>query len=284
LFSPSSLGIATVLPSARRTVPEGQRNAVVLEKIRRLARPIARRLRLPNWSGWCPICEAPARFYALGDWYRDQLRCDGCGSIPRERALMAVIAEHFPKWRELKIHESSPGKRGVSRKLQAECPGYVASQYDTSLPAGARHPDGYLCENLESQTFLDHAFDLVVTQDVFEHVFRPDLAIREIGRTLKPGGAYVMTAPLVNKAHASRRRASLDHGEVVHHEEPQFHGNPIDPNGSLVTVDWGYDIAEFLTQHSGMPTTLFSFDDLSRGLRAEYLEVIVSWKRQAPLL
>jgi hypothetical protein len=56
----------------------------------------------------------------------------------------------------------------------------------------------------------------------------------------------------------------------------------MDDRGSLVTVDWGYDIADYLAVHSGLPTTIFSLDDLSRGLRAEYLEVVVSRKNAVP--
>jgi SAM-dependent methyltransferase len=195
---------------------------------------------------------------------------------------MCAIAAIQPDWRRLAIHESSPGQGGLSAKLQRECPLYVASQYDRSIRFGERHPFGHRSEDLEAQTFGDASFDLVVTQDVFEHLFRPDEAIREIARTLKPGGAYLMTVPLVGKEQPTTRRASLIGGEVVHHLEPQHHGNPIDPNGSLVTIDWGYDIAAILSEASGMPTTIESFDDPRRGLQAEYLDVVVCRKPDAP--
>lgn len=231
--------------------------------------------RHPNWRGFCPLCEAPARFIAYSDWHRDDLRCTTCRSLPRERALMCVIAAVRPDWRQLAIHESSPGSEGLSAKLKRECPGYVATQYDRSIPFGERHPFGHRSEDLEAQTFADATFDLVLTQDVFEHLFHPEDAIREIARTLKPGGAYLMTVPITNKERPTARRASLVDGETVHHSPPQHHGNPIDPNGSLVTIDWGYDIAAILSEASGMATTIETFDDRSRGLQAEYLDVVV---------
>lgn len=256
-----------------------------VQSARQLARPLKRRLQYPNWRGYCPICEQSVRFYAHGLWYRDQLLCGDCKSIPRQRAIMATISAHFPNWRELQIHESSPGRGAITRKLRAECPGYVDSQYDRSIPLGSRHPDHtYVSQDLEAQTFPDESFDIVLSQDVFEHLFRPDLAIREIARTLRPGGANIMTAPLVNKAAPSQRRASLINGEIVHHLPAEYHGNPIDPNGSLVTVDWGYDIAEYLSAASGLSTVLYSYDDHQRGLCAEYLEVIGSWKRPPPAI
>jgi SAM-dependent methyltransferase len=196
---------------------------------------------------------------------------------------MRVIATLYPNWRDLKIHESSPsGRWGASGKLAAECEAYIASQYLPDVQFGS-DADGFRSEDLEAQTFRDARFDLVITQDVFEHLFRPDKAIAEIARTLKPGGAHIMSVPVVNKSAPSRRRASLIDGQITYHLEPQYHGNPVDPNGSLVTVDWGYDIASFLQYHSGMATNIFTIDDLAQGIRAEYIEIVVSTKAAAPL-
>ncbi|MDR0583764.1 MAG: class I SAM-dependent methyltransferase [Treponema sp.] len=46
-------------------------------------------------------------------------------------------------------------------------------------------PKGYRNENLEEQTFSDEMFELIITQDVFEHVYNPEKAFSEIARTLK---------------------------------------------------------------------------------------------------
>lgn len=78
--------------------------------------------------GWCPICEADVTFSSNDAWLRDHLVCSSCGSIPRERALMKIIADYYPNWRELKIHETSPAGRGASAKLQQEGVCYTASQ------------------------------------------------------------------------------------------------------------------------------------------------------------
>lgn len=75
--------------------------------------------------GYCPICEKPSIFSSKEQWFRDHLFCSICGSIPRERALMKVITDFYPKWRELEIHETSPAGRGASIKLRDECGGGV---------------------------------------------------------------------------------------------------------------------------------------------------------------
>ena len=153
--------------------------------------------------GRCVICEADVTFTAQYAWFRDHLKCPGCGSIPRERALMYVIETFYPHWRNLRIHEMAPVGRGASIKL-GEAAGYEASQYFPTLPLGARTPPGWINQDAEKLTCADGAFDLVVTQDVFEHIFDIDAAFREIRRTLRPGGAHVFTTPLVKKAAADR--------------------------------------------------------------------------------
>src|SRR5437899_1086488 len=44
-----------------------------------------------EWCGFCPICATDVVFHADDPWFRDHLLCSGCGSIPRERAVMLVI-------------------------------------------------------------------------------------------------------------------------------------------------------------------------------------------------
>lgn len=233
--------------------------------------------------GYCPICAAPTRFSAERIWFRDYLRCERCGSIPRERALFAVVEMYYPHWRELPMHESSPGSRGASPKFAAESTSYVPTHFYPNLELGKSDSQGRVRnENLEAQTFPDESFDLVITQDVFEHLFHPDRAIAEIGRTLRPGGAHICTVPITRKAQPSVRRASIEGNEIVHHLEPQYHGNPISQDGSLVTVDWGYDITGYLAKHSGLEVTTVFIDDIDRGIRAEFIEVLVCRKPPLP--
>lgn len=227
-------------------------------------------------EGWCPICERPATFTAQGPWLRDDYRCGTCRSLPRERALIEVLETRFPDWRDLRIHESSPATRGLSVKLAAECAGYVASQYDPSIPLGSCHPVGrHRSEDLERLTFAADSFDIVITQDVFEHVFDADAAFREVQRTLRPGGAHLMSLPLVRGSKPSRRRAERDGAGIRHLEPPEFHGNPMSADGSLVTWDWGHDIVERIREITGDEALRICLEIPALGIVAEYLDVIV---------
>ena len=141
-----------------------------------------------------------------------------------------------------------------------------------TLHAGSR------CENLEALTFADNTFDLFVTQDVFEHVFRPDLASQEIMRVIKPGGAHVFTAPKHKGLRQTRQRARFESGGIVHLLEEQFHGNPIGDGRALVTWDYGDDFELRLWEWCGYPTVTYVVRDRSLGIDGEYLEVFVTRK------
>ena len=171
---------------------------------------------------------------------------------------MRVIQMYYPSYRGLQIHESSPGNRGVSPKLQNDCIGYSTSHYFPGVePGEIDQSTGYMCQNLESLLYEDESFDLFITQDVMEHIFEPSKAFKEIARVLKPGGAHIFTVPIINKADASECWASKDDsGEVIYHREAEYHGNPIDSSGSLVTMHWGYDIAEFIQKKAALQRPL----------------------------
>lgn len=228
-------------------------------------------------SGYCICCNQNVDFVATNAWLRDHFKCVSCESIPRERALMHVIDTYFPKWRDADVHESSPGGRGASTRLAKECIGYQTSQYFPGHATGSMVQD-VRCENLENLTYPDACFDLHITQDVLEHVFQPSRVFKEIARTLKPGGMHIFTVPLVNKQKASSLRARLEDGNIIHLREEMYHGNPVGDGRSLVTIDWGYDICRKIFDSCGLFTQIIHIDDLDKGIRAEYIEVLVSFK------
>lgn len=106
------------------------------------------------------------------------------------------------------------------------------------------------------------------------------MAFKEIARTLKAGGMHIFTVPLVNKESPTQitPQAGVD-GQIIHLiDPPEYHGNPISEKGSLVTRRWGVDIIDFIRTISGMDTEMVTLDDLHYGIRAEYIEVLVSRK------
>ncbi len=229
--------------------------------------------------GYCPICEEETVFKSEHAWLRDHYRCLRCNSIPRQRALMLALQELRPGWKELSIHESSPGG-ATFNKMRAECPGYSFSHFFPAVPRGTLDAKyGARCEDLEQMTFSDESFDIFITQDVFEHLFNPQKAFAEIARVLKQSGIHIFTVPLYRDLRKTRQRAAIDAKcEVIYLEEPKFHSNPVDSDGSLVTYDWGINIVHQIYLISGMVSTIILTKNEEMGLDAKFLEVIVSEK------
>lgn len=232
-------------------------------------------------EGHCPICADAVTFTAKHSWFRDHLKCSGCGSIPRERALAVVLDREVPTWRDAAIHESSPNRqRGISAKLRRECERYTPTHFFPAEELGAT-ARGVRNENLEHQTFPNESFDVVVTLDVMEHVGEPADVCREVHRTLRPGGRYIFTAPTFKGRIESEQRARyLPDGTPEHLvEPPEYHGNPIDPEGSLVTFHYGYDLPELIHRWSGLDVEVVRFHDHHHGIIGDMTEVYVCTKR-----
>jgi hypothetical protein len=234
-----------------------------------------------QWDGFCPICRWPTTFRAENSWFRDHLMCMRCpdGSVPRERALMMILDRLRPNWRWLRIHESSPAPRGVSPVLQRECAGYVASQYFPDRIGGEIY-NGFRCEDISSQTFPDKSFDIVITQDVMEHVFDPARAHREIYRTLRQGGVHIHTVPVDDLLPTSEKRAELSHsGEIIHLFPPEYHGNPVDEKGALVTYHYGHDLVDLIATWAPFSVEVVRMNDRYHGVVGPYTEVFVCSRR-----
>lgn len=190
--------------------------------------------------GFCICCDRETEFSSKDSWLRDHYLCAHCGSIPRERTLMKTIELFYPGWREFSIHESSPVDRGATRKLSRNCARYVASQYWPARPLGVKY-EGVYNINLEQQSFENSSFDLVITQDVFEHLYHPQKSVWKVCRTLKDGGAHVCTVPLVNKDRPTQKWSELRDGEIRWLHYPEYHGNPVDSKGAPVSYHFGFD-------------------------------------------
>jgi hypothetical protein len=230
-------------------------------------------------KGHCVCCDSKVTFEANDSWLRDSYFCLNCKCKPRERALMHTIETYYPNWKELAIHESSPIKRGASVKINKNSKNYLASQYYPNKPFGS-FIDGFRNEDLENQTFENELFDIVITSDVMEHVYNPEMAFKEIARTLKIGGSHIFTVPIINKHKKTEVWATLgENGAPNFLKTPEFHGNPVDPNGSPVTMHWGYDIVDFIKKASGLDTDIVALYEKELGIMGEYNEVFVTTKK-----
>lgn len=225
--------------------------------------------------GYCPVCERKTLFFKDGDWWRDHYHCSRCLSIPRQRAFLYVLHKNIPNWRELDIHESSPSGL-LFNKFTSECESYIPTQFFPDIELGSIY-GGFRCEDLSNQTFMDESFDIVITQDVLEHLFNPIQSLKEISRTLKPGGYHVFTVPWYYWQDTKIRAIKVNN-EIVNIEEPDYHYNPVDEKGSLVVTEWGNDFIDTIYACTGMTTTVFHIQNKRIGAEAKFIEVFISRK------
>lgn len=59
---------------------------------------------------------------------------------------------------------------------------------------------------------------------------------------------------------------------------PKYHGNPISDEGSLVTMDWGYDITKYIFDSCGLFTEVVYIDSIELGIRAKLNRVLITRK------
>jgi len=116
---------------------------------------------------------------------------------------------------------------------------YTRSFYDSTVRPGTVRDDGAVCQDITALTFADNSFDLIVSSDVLEHVPRLDRAFRETARVLRPGGAHLFTVP---PRPSTRARAEVVDGKIQHLLPPEYHLDPLCPEGILAFWDVGPDL------------------------------------------
>lgn len=187
-------------------------------------------LRIPNWRERlvCPDCGLNNRMRLLAH------RVDfSLGTRPWASAPAAYLTEATTRLFEL-LSSRSPAYRIVGSEYLG--PGRRPGE----IVAGIRH------EDIEELSFPDASFDAVVTADVLEHVPCPERAFAELLRILRPGGLLWMTVPFDPGRDRNRTRARRVGDSLEHLLEPAYHVNPLDPAGSLVFTDFGWELLDLL--------------------------------------
>jgi ubiquinone/menaquinone biosynthesis C-methylase UbiE len=136
---------------------------------------------------------------------------------------------------------------GPIYEIFSRSPHFTWSEYFEEVTPGTFGPSGVRCEDVQQLTFKDNTFDLIISQDVFEHVPDPKRGFREIFRVLKPGGYHVFTVPFDRNTPKSVTRAIIGTTkELKHILDPIHHGDPIRSEGALVFSDFGRDLIDTL--------------------------------------
>ncbi|HRN82734.1 glycosyltransferase [Nitrosomonas europaea] len=219
----------------------------------------------------CYICGKNVFFSPAKDIsnLRESHICTDCWTLKRTNDLAYVLVQLHGGHKKdslcsmldvlskLDIYEI--GFVGPIHDLLSETPGFVCSEYFDDVAIGEISTLGIRCEDVERLTFPSMSFDLIISQDVFEHVPNPVQGFREIFRVLKNGGIHAFTIPYSKYRAESLQRARIDDGVVQWLTEPVYHGDPIREKGALVFTDFGRDLVNSLTQ-TGFQIELHEFE------------------------
>jgi len=199
----------------------------------------------------CFICGSLAEFECEKDFTLRESICPKCGTRRRYSDLAGIILDTFLpndntflrqaalKLGSLSIYEAST--TGPVHDALCGLPHYTCSEFFNNIPMGQKNSEGILCQDLQNLTFSSDYFDLVITQDIFEHIQQPEKAFSEIWRILKPGGFHIFTIPY-HEGKPTIRRIIIEDRKEIQRFSPVLHGDSLRAEGALVYTDFGTDI------------------------------------------
>jgi len=207
--------------------------------------------------GYCAVCDTRNAFAVDSTvcsewegrrvpWWTNTLSCPKCHLAARMRAALHLFESLVARRTDEQIYiteQTTP----LYRQFQRRHPNLIGSEYlIDSTPKGRTNYSGFRCEDLTDLTFADVQFDHVLSFEVLEHIPDYKAALRECARVLKPGGRLFCSAPFHgDDQHTVRARINED-GSIEHLLPPEYHGDPVNPDGVLCYRYFGLELLEDL--------------------------------------
>jgi 2-polyprenyl-3-methyl-5-hydroxy-6-metoxy-1,4-benzoquinol methylase len=167
-----------------------------------------------------------------------EAECNCCGASLRNSDVAKVIVEMiFNNDKSLQEVRQDFGSitilntatYGAIHKVLDGLPGYVCGEYFDGIISGHCYRET-MCVDLRCMPFPSNHFDLIISEDVIEHINGFDKAMQEINRVLKKEGCHVFSVP-VHEGRNTQSRTGL---------APVYHGIP------LVITDFGDDLLQIV--------------------------------------
>jgi len=154
------------------------------------------------------VRQRPALKLRLAAFYRNTIFNPFWTDTRHLRRSVASLAA-FASGRLLDV---GVGERPYGRLFEPRVSRYVGLEYPPAAENLSPEISGARSGNLKGAVdvwgdggalpFVDRSFDTVLCLELLEHVPDPDRCLAEIARTLRPGGALLVTVPFVAALHA----------------------------------------------------------------------------------
>lgn len=197
-----------------------------LKRITSMARYLSWAAPIYRWrvtSGDCPLC-GHTYFISLNA-NAFMTRCLKCKCNITNLSLIPIVIEHCQGNYKKSAYELS--SYGCTLDfLNRNFEKIQSSEYYPSKELGTL-VEGIANQDIQKLTYGDNSFDIVTSNQVFEHVPDDIKGFSECFRVLRTGGALIFTVPWYDTKETTRK-ATLLNGRIVFDGEPEYHDSRID--------------------------------------------------------
>lgn len=206
------------------------------------------------YYGKCAVCNSVQPFIVdeqfadieegrkMLNW-RERMVCPNCGCNSRQRYIIGKIFEYYEPGMRFLLYERNSN---VFRVVSREIPDVEGFEY-----AGEAYAENVyneiVCKDVCCLNYTDESFELLVSNDVFQHVHDYRTAFQEAYRILKPDGKLIFTVPFNGNSSETEVRAKVGEKGVVYIQDRWCSPNPIAGLEPLPVYQiFGWDILETL--------------------------------------
>ena len=137
---------------------------------------------------FCNICNENVEFTNF--LYRRYAKCPKCGSLERHRSMAIHIWPLLPVLHGKRVLHFAP--EGCLKTILASIPcEYTGINFNPKTNSG----------DIRNMPYADDTFDLILANQILEHVDDDNRAISELHRVLKKEGTALLTVPLIHQYH-----------------------------------------------------------------------------------
>jgi SAM-dependent methyltransferase len=221
-----------------------------------------RKLGRKKWSfpGFCEVCKRAVNFeidyqssvldYNGNPWpnFRERQICPLCNLNSRQRLAISFIENTINsslKKEELTLYlmEQITPVFNQAKKM-FDSGNLIGSEFIGPDIEGGKIINGVRHEDVENLSLSKESIDIIVSNDVMEHVNDPIKGFEEIFRVLKKGGRFFLTIPFWYMSENNVVRAKIINGQIEYYSPKLYHQNPMSESGSLVFTDFGWELIE----------------------------------------